>query len=274
MASDTGRRRGRRGTGSLAVTVVRHTYRSDASYMAASLSYYALTALMPAVLLAFVGAATFWETEIAREVVLAAANVLTPRGRAFVLEAVTDVAERTGIAAFAALVAVGSSVQLFRTLERAFAFVYGTDRTPTVDRVRDAVWVLVLGALGIAAVLGVAAATSLYGVRTNLAALTPVVVFLVSVPLLFPLFYVLPTPPVTAREVLPGTLFAATAWTGVDAVLGLYAASTDGMALYGLLGGLLLVVTWLYAAHLAILLGASLNAVVAGRVDPESIERE
>lgn len=253
----------------MGAAVVRHTYRTDASFYAASLSYYALTALMPVLLLAFVLAAALGEIALAQQAVLRLGDVLTPRGRAFVLGALRDVVDRPGIVVFAAAVLVGSAIQLFRTLNRAFDLVYESGRTSSAVHLREGAFVVGVGLLGMTAVLTAAAAMSLYAGEEVRLLGTPLAVFLATGVALFPIFHTMPEPDVTAAEALPGAVFAALTWTVVGAVLGLYATHSDGSALYGLLGGLLLVITWLYAAHLAILLGASLNAVLAGRVSSD-----
>lgn len=267
MVSETEeRRKWTRDAVQLAITVVRHTYRTDAAFFAASLSYYALTALMPTLLLAFLFAATVGETEFAQQVVLTVGTVLTSRGQEFVLESLQDVADRPGIAIFAAIVAVASAVQLFRTLNRAFDLIYESGRISPVVSVRDGAVVLAVGVLGMLAVLFAASTMALYGNDELRLVGTPLIVFVATGVALFPIFYSLPDSDVSRREVLPGTAFTAFSWTVVGAILGIYASATDGMALYGLLGGLLLVITWLYAANITILFGAALNAVLADRV--------
>lgn len=267
MASETEERRERpEGAAKLVEAAVRHTYRTDASFFAASLSYYALTALMPTLLLAFLVVASVVETAFARHLVLTVGDVLTERGQTFVVETLRDVVDRPGIAIFAAAVAVASAVQLFRTLNRAFEFIYESGRASPALSVRESGMVLAVGLLGMFTVLLAAAAMALYANEELRLVATPLVVFVATGLALFPLFYSLPEPAVTVHEVLPGTVFTAFSWTVIGAALGLYAANTDGVALYGLLGGLLLVITWLYAAHVTLLFGAALNAVLAGRV--------
>jgi membrane protein len=52
-----------------------------------------------------------------------------------------------------------------------------------------------------------------------------------------------------------------------------YAGVSRSVDLYGVVGGLLLLLTWLYVGGLALLLGVVVNAVLAGRVDPDTVWR-
>jgi len=270
VASQTETPRDRRtAVAELAVAVVRHVYRTDASYYAAGLSYYALTAVMPTLLLLSTAAARFGEAELVQRGILRLGGVLTPRGQSFVLGTLRDVLGRPGIAAFATLVAVASAIQLFRTLNRAFELIYETERRPLIGHLHEGAVVLVVGLFGTLAVLFAAGAMSLYATTLLRLVIAPVLVFVATGAALYPIFLFVPDPDIRPAEALPGTVFAAAAWTLVGAVLGLYAANATQLALYGLLGGLLLVITWLYAAHYTVLLGAALNAVVAGRVSTE-----
>jgi len=85
-----------------------------------------------------------------------------------------------------------------------------------------------------------------------------------------PLYFLLPDAAVTVREVLPGAVFAALGWTVLEAAFHLYATYVSGASVYGLLGGVLLALSWLYLGALLLLLGAAVNAVRSGhapRVD-------
>lgn len=254
------------GPAAVIVASVRHTYETGASFLVPALAYYALTAVMPALLLVFVAAARLGEIEIARGAVRSVGDVLTPRGQAFILASVEDVSDRTGIVVFAAAVALASAVQLFRTLDRAVSLVYGVDPAEPRATLREGTFVVVVGTLGMSAVLFAAGAMSLYASEETRAVATPLVVFVATAAALFPLYYSVPNTTVSVADALPGTLFTAVVWTAVGAVFGLVATHSDGAALYGLLGGLLLVVTWLYLAHFIVVVGAALNVALTDRL--------
>ncbi|MFQ3293598.1 MAG: membrane protein [Halobacteriales archaeon] len=72
-----------------------------------------------------------------------------------------------------------------------------------------------------------------------------------------------------AREALPGTVTVAIGWTLLGGAFSWYATTAGNFALYGVLGGVLLLLTWLYFGAMLVILGAVLNAVIAGRVATE-----
>jgi membrane protein len=72
-------------------------------------------------------------------------------------------------------------------------------------------------------------------------------------------------PSVTLREALPGTAFAAAAWTLSALLFRAYAATAASVRLFGVIGVVLLSLTWLYVGSLALVAGAATNALLAER---------
>ena len=89
----------------------------------------------------------------------------------------------------------------------------------------------------------------------------------------FPIYYVFPNMDVTIREVLPGVFIAAIGWIGLKWVFNLYIFFSDKSDFYGLVGILVLLVTWLYFGALILLVGTEVNAVLAGRTGTTAIKR-
>jgi membrane protein len=88
------------------------------------------------------------------------------------------------------------------------------------------------------------------------------------VPLLlafFPIYYVFPDTHVTVREVLPGVVVAAVGWTVLQVGFQLYVTYAGQSEVYGTLGAVLLILTWLYLAGLLLLVGVAVNVVLSGR---------
>lgn len=81
----------------------------------------------------------------------------------------------------------------------------------------------------------------------------------------FPLFYLFPDDREPAVRVLPGTVLAAAGWTLLGTAFRVYAGVAGQFEQYGVLGAVLLLVTWYYVGSMALLLGAARNAVLAGR---------
>jgi YihY family inner membrane protein len=244
------------------------------TFIAAGLAYYALISLVPLLLLALVITSVVGGGALVETVVAAASRTLGEGIGTALADALSGAAGRGGATVFGLAVLFWSGLKLFRGLDIAFSEVYG-DPGPTsiVAQIRNATITLgavvagvaatvaigtVIAGLGIAATVEGYDSVGLVGTTALIAALS--VAFL-------PLYYVLPGTDVSVREAIPGALFAAVGWTALQTGFRLYASVAESYAAYGLLGGVLLLVTFLYFGGLVLLLGAVLNAVLAGRTD-------
>jgi uncharacterized BrkB/YihY/UPF0761 family membrane protein len=144
---------------------------------------------------------------------------------------------------------VWSTFTVFRGLDVAFSQVYGTSPAASfLGRVRDALVALASIGGGLAALV---VTNALIGLS---------VVF-------FPLFYLFPDQGDPPALVVPGTVVAAGCWTLLGTGFRVYTGVVGGSSVYGVLGGALLLVTWYYVGSMALLVGAGVNAVLAGRAD-------
>jgi hypothetical protein len=89
---------------------------------------------------------------------------------------------------------------------------------------------------------------------------------------LLPLYYFLPDQNLNVTNALPGALFAAVGWTVLQTAFRIYARNAGSYEAYGLIGGVLLLVTLLYFGGIILLLGVALNAVLDGRIGPQARE--
>ncbi|MBQ3866563.1 MAG: YihY/virulence factor BrkB family protein [Clostridia bacterium] len=77
----------------------------------------------------------------------------------------------------------------------------------------------------------------------------------------FGLYYVLPAVEQKPGEALPGAVFAVSIWIVVALLFSTYVDRFDGYsALYGPLGGIIVLLTWLFLLNAILLLGAQVNA--------------
>ena len=93
----------------------------------------------------------------------------------------------------------------------------------------------------------------------------------------FPMYYLFPNADVTIREVLPGAVVAAISWASPKSLFEFYVATASQYQAYGVVDGVILLVTWLYFGGFVLLFGVVINVVAAGRVEldePESDEGE
>ena len=255
-------------TRSLAATikaVVATARDKQITFLAAAVAYYAFVSLLPALLLLLVVATSVGGASVAERLVTLTGEFLTPTGQEAVAGAIAN-APGAGSATIVGLAVLAwSTLKVFRALDTAFLTVYGHGHTASLGgQLRDAILVLIGigGGIGIMVVFAVVLATLPLNTGSQVGSVLglPAVLTL----LLVPVYRQFPNPPIPIRDALPGTLFAAVGWTLLQAGFQLYAASATQYTAYGVIGGILLLVTWLYLAANIVLLGAIINAVLAG----------
>ena len=247
------------------------------TFIAASLAYYAFISLLPLLLLALVAAAVFGDDALVRTVVGEVTATLGDQAGGLVREALTGAQGRGGATVVGLVVLLWSALKLFRGLDIAFSEVYGEPAPDgIVDQVRDAVVALGAVALAVVATVVVGAAVTSSGVGEavegyDMVGAVGTVTLVVGLTAAFmPLYYFLPGTDVSVREALPGALFAAIGWTALQMGFRVYASNAGNYEAYGVLGAVLLLVTFLYFGALLLLVGAIFNAVLAGRADEET----
>lgn len=245
--------------------VVTTAQEQQITFLAASVAYYAFVSLLPALLLLLVLASTIAGDAFAEQIVTLTQEFLTPAGEDAIEGALTDAPGRGGATVVGVALLGWSTLKVFRALDTAFLSVYGQSETASfVGQITDAIIVL----LGIGIGVGV-----MIGAGTVLAALplgpAGQIVSILALPAVLtvaflPMYHRFPNPPIPIREALPGAVFAGVGWTLLQAGFQIYAAGAAQYEAYGVIGGILLLVTWLYLAATIVILGAVINAVRAG----------
>lgn len=243
-------------------------------FLAAAIAYYALVSVLPALLLAVAVATVLGGAALAARVTAAAGGLLTTAGQAAITEALTGGAGRAGASVLGVLLVVWSSLKVFRGLDIAFSRVYGTSGTDSLAAtfVDASVGLVSVGA-------GVWAMIAIGGVLATLPLpvagwILGLVALLVGLFAAFlPLYYVFPDTPMTVLEAAPGAATAAIGWVVLQAAFQVYVAVAPAYELYGVLGGILLLVTWFYFGAAAVLVGAVLNVTLAGRNGDRQAEK-
>jgi YihY family inner membrane protein len=256
------------------VRAVVHGVRSDRiTFIAASLAYYAFISLLPLMLLGLVVVSVVGGPELATSVGEDVAAAFGEEAGTLVVDALTNAAGRGGATVVGIAVLLWSGLKLFRGMDVAFSTVYGTSVEDSfVDQLRDALVTLVGVGLGLVATLVVGIVTAeldqvVFGVDVfNVAGSLLLLVGLTAA--FLPLYYVLPAQGgITLREAMPGAVFAAVGWVGLTTGFRIYAGMATSYKAYGVLGGVLLLITFLYFGGMVLLVGVVLNAVLAGRID-------
>jgi membrane protein len=163
---------------------------------------------------------------------------------------------------------VWSALRVFRTLDASFSMFYNTTgKDGLLGRVRDALLVVVLLGGALVATLGMGIAVSLLSNLPLNGWLAPLLLVVPLALAFLPIFYVFPDTDVTVREVLPGVVVAAIGWAILQGGFQLYVhyGGQSQSQMYGALGAVLLVLTWLYFAALVLLVGVAVNVVLGDR---------
>lgn len=234
--------------------------------LAAGIAYYAFVSVIPLVLLSVAVASIVSGDALAERVTALIGEGLSASGQDSVTQTLTDTTGRGAASVVGLLTLLWGGLKLFRALDLAFDDIYPQEvDTSLPEQVRDGLVVLTGIALAVTLVVGVGLALRLLAPDVpGVDALGTVVLIAVLTVTLLPVYYVLPPVSVSVREVLPGAALAAVGWVVLQFVFALYAANAGQYAAYGLLGAILLFVTWLYFASIVVLLGATLNAVRRG----------
>jgi len=246
------------GTGRALVALVR---REQLPFLAAAIAYYAFVSLVPLLIVALAAGTAIAGESLTVRVLTAVGDVLTPEATELVEDALSG--DRTGVTVAGLAVLAWSGLRVFRGLDVAFARIYGADDAKSLPaQLTDATAAVGAILLAVAATVLIGTVlTARFGALSRAAG--PVGVALALPVVFFPLYYVLPDRPMSPREALPGSAVAALGWTGLGVGFGLYASRASALELYGVLGGVFLLLVWFYAGGLVVLLGAGLNAVVA-----------
>ncbi|ADJ16125.1 YihY/virulence factor BrkB family protein [Halalkalicoccus jeotgali] len=237
---------------------------------AAGLGYYAFNSLVPLLLLVTIAISIVYDPETTASAIESVSGLRATEIEPVIAEVTGNGGARTRAGLIAAGIFAYSTVTMFQAVNMAFSEIYGTRKRRSglrkgTDTLLIFATVLIavslIGAVGVALVLRV----------------DSVAVSVLSVPLLLgafflaflPMYYRFPGQSVTLGEAMPGAAFSAVAWTLSALFFRVYAATADSVALYGIAGAVLLVLTWLYLGGLILLFGAIFNAVLAGRVDAD-----
>jgi len=243
--------------------VVRTVREEEVSFLAAGIAYYMFVSLLPLLLLTLVVGTLAGGEAFAERIVAAAGDVLSPTASTLLEDALTSGAGRGGATVLGVGVTLWSALKVFRGLDTAFGRVYGTDGPDSIlGELVDGL--AALGGISIALVgLGVIGALgTVLGVQVALGGLALVPVLAVA---FLPLYYLFPDQEMTIREAVPGAVFAGVGWTLLGTGFNVYASQADSYQVYGVIGAVLLLVTWFYFAGQVLLVGAAVNAALVDR---------
>ncbi|WP_458206024.1 YihY/virulence factor BrkB family protein [Haladaptatus sp. NG-SE-30] len=253
---------------STARSVVDVVQERNVTFLAASFAYYAFVSLFPLVLLALAVGTLVGGEAFANTLVTRAGQFLSEEGKALLNRTLKNSSGSAGASVASLVVLLWSSLKLFRGLVVAFEEVYETfPDVGIVEQLKKGIVTLIAVVLGVALMIAVGAVLG-----TPILAWIPFLnvaissLLLVGLVLVFlPLYYVLPPVDVSIREALPGTLFAAVGWLVLQFGFQLFMSGSSKYGFAGILGTVIIFLTWLYFAGILLLVGATLNVVLRGR---------
>lgn len=233
--------------------------------MAGSIAYHAFVSLLPFMLVVLLLVSRVDDQATAVEVITAMTTYLSPNASDLVTSTVREATAQTSLSVLGVGVLLWGAIKIFRSLDEAFSDIYDvTTEKGLVDSFTDAIVALAAVGLGLG-VAGVIGSVVTFG-DGQVGSLLGTVVSTASLAIVFlPLFYLFPDEDVTVREIVPGTILAAVGWTVLEFLFRYYVAVASVGERYGVLGTVLLLLTWLYFSGFVLLVGAAVNAVLAGR---------
>ncbi|MFB6129717.1 MAG: YihY/virulence factor BrkB family protein [Salinigranum sp.] len=247
--------------------------------LAAGVAYYAFSSVIPLFILLLALTSAFGGQDLIAAL-LARIGAASPAMATLLERALSDQAGRVGASLVGTAALVWSALKVFRGIDDAFDEIYENypDDGPLAQAKKA---VIVVAAIAVSAVLigGLAAAVNVVfslGVPyPNL--VSGLVLFAALTLLLFPVYYVMPPIDVSVGHVVPGTIVASAGLVVLQWAFVYYVGNAGRYATYGVLGAMLLFVTWLYVAGIVLLAGAVVNLVFefpGGRVPAATVASE
>lgn len=260
-----------RGVSELAVRVVRRIRRDNLSFMAGSVAYQAFMSLLPLVVSIALVATTLLGRQAARRAISLTDSVLPDPVQSLVVPVITGEVSTTAVSVVSFGILVWGAIGLFRTLKTAFESIYGTRQQGSLrTSLTDALVAFgtVVGAVLVAVgAAGTPLLTDLRGVALLSSLGLPVVLTVAFLPV----YYLFPGRPLPIRRAVPGAVVAALGWSLLQWAFQFYLQFVASPDVAGVLGTVLVLLTWLYYGSYIILFGALVNATAADRADEQGV---
>ena len=252
------------GTTSTVRAVIALAMDRNLTYLAAGIAFYAFVSFIPLILLTVAVASFVGGEALADRVTSILSQQLSSAGQDGVTQALTKTTGRGAASVVGFLGLAWSALKLFRGLDQAFDELYPGDvESSLLEQVRNGFVVVIEIALAIGLVVAAGVALSFLPLELPFINVFASLLLTVILGLAFlPIYYVLPPVDVSIREVLPGATVAAGGWVLLQIGFRLYAANASRFGAYGMIGAVLLFITWLYFASIVVLLGGAVNAVL------------
>lgn len=249
------------------MAIVDEVRRQNLPFLAGSLAFYAFVSLLPFLLLVLIATSLLAGDTVVGYVLTLTRVYLSPTGQNLLVNAITDAAGWAGSSLLGLVVLIWAAFRMFLGIDTAFTQLYGTEEMePSIGQhVRDGVIALLAIVLALAGAVATVATATLLPEFSYSGVVDSLILVLGLLAVFFPLYYVFPSVDVTPREVLPGTLVATVGWALLEWLFQLYVSVTTLADVFGVIGGALLFLLWLYSGAFILLVGVVVNVVLAGR---------
>lgn len=249
--------------------IIKQIRDDDVPFMAGSIAYQAFVSLLPLLVLLFLVVASVGNAAVAERVVRLTEGFLPNAAQALLSQAIIGDDSGTSSASVIGLVTlVWGSLKIFRGLDKAFSEIYETDAENSfVDQLHDGLIVLVVLGVAIIAMVGMTTLLAVFG--GVLLSVLNLVVLLGGLSIAFlPMYRYFPDADLSWTDAVPGAVFAAFGWTILQFLFQFYVTLSSKGDSSGVLGAILLLLTWLYLSGFILLLGGVVNAVLLGEGSP------
>lgn len=246
-----------------AAAVARTAAERDVKYPAVALAYYAFVSFAPLSVFVFAVAGE----QFVFRLHAATPRLLTPAAQELIYEATTSARGRGGAVVLAVAVLAWSGANVAVDFQTVVERVEDASEASIADQLRDGVVVLGSLAAAIVAIVLTSAASASFGGGPVITVIGLGLLFVALAAAFVPLYYVPSRMVESLRAALPGALAAAFSWTVLHAGILFYAANATRYAVYGVLSGIIVILTSLYLAAGALMIGVVVNAVLTGEID-------
>ncbi|PPA69001.1 ribonuclease [Jeotgalibacillus proteolyticus] len=279
-AVHTGARKGNYDTfGGFIKEVLGRFNRSDTTGLGAQLAYFFLLSLFPLLIFAM---ALIPYLPITQDQLLDLFNEFAPGETMSIIETtVSEIAtgQNTGILSVGLLGTLWSASNGMNALMRSFNLAYEVEETRSfiVARGMAVVWTIVMVAVVVIALLlpifgqqigevffSAFGLSDVFLTVWNVLrfAVTPFVLLMVFIGL----YTFVPNVKIRFVSVIPGALFAAVGWMVTSFLFAFYVSSFGNYAsTYGSVGGIIVLMIWLYLSGIIMMVGAQINATMASK---------
>lgn len=245
-----------------AVSIIRNR---RLTFMAGALAYAAFLSMVPVLVIVLTIATLVRGDAFVAELMALIESQAGQRVAEVVGQALGSSGGMVGASIVGVVVLLWGAIRVFRGLNIAVNTVYGSGTGSFVSTLRDGLLTLVALIVAVVALVSVEALIRTYVESTVVMQAAPLFLWLALTITLLPIYTVLPDVHISIHEALPGAAFTGLSWLLLSNVFGLYVAATSNSS--SLFGGIVLLLTLLYFAMLVLLVGAVVNAVIAGRGD-------